>query len=406
MNLSLLHRTTFLPLTLSVLGGISVVTASASDWAQWRGPNRDGISTEKNISLQWPTSGPKTLWKASTGVSYSAVTVQGDRVYTMGGTDLKDTVYCFDAETGKPLWTYSYEHPKRVYQGDPTPIATTSTPTLDGDHVYVLSREGRAICLDAKDGKVLWQKNLRLESQADLPPWGFSGSPLVEGEKVFYNVGHHGIAMQKTTGEVLWKSMGGMAGYATPVSYKLGSQKGIAFFNGSGLVGVNAETGIPYWEHKWKTQFGVNATDPVFFDDGFFISAAGRAQRVQVADNKPTVAAEIKNMQNSFINPVLIDGHFYGNNKGRLTCLEIKSDAIKWDIPQMGSGSLIAVGKTLIALSERGELIVVEANPAKLTEITRAKVLDGTCWTQPTLANGRLYCRNVAGDLICLDVKK
>lgn len=382
----------------------------AEDWLAWRGNNHNGVSTETafNIeSLKWTGGDIPHLWKANVGKSYSAVAVKGDRVYTMGNSDNKeDVVYCLDARTGSILWRYSYSHAPRRQSADPNPTATTATPVLDGDRLYVVSREGVATCLNALSGVLVWTRDLHKEGKYKEAALGYAGSALVKGDKVYFNIGNNGIALNKETGAVIWKSTEGQAGHSTPVPFKVGTQSAIAFANGSGVAATDANTGKLLWQHKWKTEYDINAIDPIMLEDGFFMTAFGRSQRVQVKGNITTVLYESRQMQTTFVSPVKIGNYLYGNGKGRLVCMDIADGKSQWDMTGLGSGALIANGKRLIVLKENGEVLIVNANPTKCDIVARGKVMEGNCWMQPVLANGRLYCRNVDGDLVCVDMSQ
>ncbi len=376
----------------------------AEDWSQWRGPNHNGIVSDSSLRLPLEASNIKPVWTFNTGKSYSAVTVNGNSLYTMGAANSKDTIFCINTKTGKPTWTYSYPFTKREFGGDPNPTSSTSTPVYYDKRVYALSREGTAYCLDAAKGDLIWKADIAKETGATMPQWGYSGSPLIDGSRVLFNVGHHGVALDRKSGNVVWKCKGGTSGYATPTFYTIGDQKGVAFFNGEGVVGVNSATGSLYWEHTWKTRFGVNAIDPVFYQDSFFISAFDASHRVSVANNTPTIVFKSRHLQNTFVNPILIGDYLYGNSKGRLVCMDMKTGESVWDSAGLGNGTLIAAGSHLIALTEKGELLIIDANPTKYTELSRTKVLESACWAHPTLVNGRLYCHTLEGELVCLDL--
>lgn len=391
----------------SLLGSLTI-SAQAGDWLYWRGPLKNGTTNETGWNSRWPASGPRKLWSAPVGVGYSAVTVKGNRVYTAGNRGRRDTVYCLNAENGRPVWQYSYAIPARNFGADPFPSGTGSTPILDGNNLHILTREAVAICLNAETGKLLWQRDLRRETGGEVPNWGFTASPLVEGSRVVYNVGTHGIALNKSNGTVAWKSGSGKAGYATPVSYTVGNQKGLAIFSGSGLVAVNPENGKQLWSFPWQTSYEVNAADPVFSGDTVFISSnygKGGAM-LRIVGGKPSVVWQTRYMRNHFNGSVLVNGFLYGNDENTLRCMDARTGQERWQMRGMGKGGLIASDGKLIVMTERGELLVLAANPNKYTEIARAKVLDGTCWTHPVLANGRLYCRNADGTLVCLDVSR
>jgi outer membrane protein assembly factor BamB len=383
-----------------ILLAATAASLRAADWPQWRGPRRDGISSE--TGWHWPAGGPRRLWAARVGEGFSSVAVKGGRLYTMGNAGDKDTVYCLAAGTGKVVWKFSYPCPA----GDET--GTRATPTVEGNRVYILSREGQVFCLNASTGARLWARDLRRETASETPRWGFAGSPLIYGKLVIYNVASAGAALDKVTGRLVWKSSPGTAGYASPVAYTLGSQRGVAIFTGTSLVGVNPATGRLFWQHPWQTDFEVNAADPLFSGNTVFISSnynRGGALLRLAPGGRPAVVWENRNMRNHFNSCVLLGGYLYGNDQNTLKCLDLQTGAVRWQRRGMGKGGLIAANGHLLVLTERGTLVLSRANPAQYTELAHASVLSGTCWTHPVLANGLIYCRSHEGDLVCLDVR-
>jgi outer membrane protein assembly factor BamB len=319
----------------------------------------------------------------------------------MGNAGERDTVYCLNAVTGKPLWRYTYFCPAGDYGG------TRATPTVQGNRVYTLSREGQAFCFDAGSGRVLWSKDLQRETGAPPPRWGFAGSPLVDGNRVVYNVGTAGVALDSATGRVLWKSGAGAAGYASPVPYRVGNQVGVAIFTGTGLSAVDPATGRMTWHFPWETPNQVNAADPIFSGDSVFISSnynRGGAL-LRLSRGRPSPVWQNRNMRNHFNSCVLLGGSLYGNDENTLKCVDLNTGAARWQERGMGKGGLISAGGNLIVLTERGVLLIVRATPARYAEVARAQVMRGTCWTAPVLANGLLYCRSHEGELICLDLR-
>jgi outer membrane protein assembly factor BamB len=385
---------------VGVLVGAAVLPGLAADWPQWRGPLRNGVSSERGWFSRWPGSGPKRLWRAQVGEGWSSVAVVGNRVYTMGNTGNRDTVFCLDAGTGKVVWRHSYPCATGDYGGP------RATPTVDGTVVYTISREAQAYCLNAANGKVIWGKDLKKEVGAQAPRWGFAGSPLVHSRRVIYNVGANGVALDGA-GRVSWKSGGAGAGYASPVAFTIGNQQGVAIFAASGLVAVNPLNGRRLWHHPWQTTYEVNAADPIFSGDRVFISSnyGKGCALLRVAGGKASVVWENRNMRNHFNSCVLIGGHLYGNDENTLKCIDLAGGAERWRSRGIGKGGLTAADGKLIVLTERGELVLAAASPDRYTELARAKVLTGTCWTHPVLAGGRIYCRSHEGELVCLDVR-
>ena len=175
----------------TVLLAVLVPLAAGADWPCWRGPDHNGISKETHWKDTWPAGGPTISWRANVGTGFSAVAVANGRLHALGNADDQDTVVCLDAITGKELWKHSYDaslDPK-AFEGGPT-----STPAIDGDRVYTLSRRGDLFCFDAANGKVIWNKNIATDTDQRVPGWGLSGSPIVHEDLLLLNVGDAGLA--------------------------------------------------------------------------------------------------------------------------------------------------------------------------------------------------------------------
>jgi len=395
------RRISWVPLGLAIINLLS--TASAADWYRWRGPDLNGISTETGWQSKWADEGPKQLWKASIGTGFSSVTVSKGRVYALGNQNDVDTIFCFDAKTGVPVWKYSYSAPldPKFYEGGPS-----STPTIDDDRVYTLSKNGDLVCVDSLKGKLIWSTNVTKSLGLVIPTWGFAGSVLVEGNLAILNVGSVGTAFDKMTGKVVWRSGAGAPGYATPLAFTSGNERLLAIFGAQSLDVVKLADGHKVWSFPWKTEYDVNAAAPILSGDEAFVSSGygHGAALVKFAGNQPTQVWQNKNMKNQFSSSVLWQGFIYGVDESQLTCLDWKTGAVKWTNPKFGKGSLMLADGKLVGLSERGELIIAEAAPEQFKVISRAQVLGGKCWTVPVLSNGHIYCRNAKGDLVCLDV--
>lgn len=381
----------------------SLSQATALDWPRWRGPELNGHSKETGWLTEWPASGPTVVWKAAVGIGFSSMSVADGRCFTIGNRDDKDTVYCFDAATGKELWKHTYSCPlqAKFYEGGPG-----STPTVDGDRVFTFSKTGETFCLEAATGKVVWSRDLAKEPGAKAPTWGFAGSALVQGDLLLLDAGVAGTALDKKTGKVVWSSGAEASGYSTLVPLDATGNT-MLIFGAQALIAVDTKTGKEAWRHVWKTSYDVNAADPVVAGDRIFISSGYErgAALLKLADGKTTVAWENKNMRNQFNSSVLWEGHLYGVDENQLRCLELGTGAVKWTEKSVGKGSLMLANGKLIVLSEKGELMIAPVTPEAFKTIARATVLGGRCWTVPVLANGRIYCRNAAGDVVCVDVR-
>jgi len=384
---------------------ILVVSAHAADWYRWRGPDLNGVSRETGWQAKWPDNGPNQLWKASLGAGCSSISVSQGRAYTMGNIEGGfDVVYCFDAATGKLVWRHSYlcDLDPKNFEGGPT-----ATPAVDDNRVYTFSRKGDLLCLDAAYGRIIWAKNVSQDPGCQSPTWGFAGSALVEGGLVILNAGPAGTAFDKSTGKLAWSSGRSRPGYSTPVPFDNGTQRAVAIFGADTLQVVNPANGKSLWSFPWKTEYDLNAADPVISSNKLFLSS-GYGHGCALIDNRgqPNIYWENKNLHARFNNAVLWNGYIYSaDESGKLKCVSWDTGELKWSDETFGQGSLLIADGKIIGLSERGELMVADATPAGFKPISRAQVLGGKCWTLPVLANGRIYCRNTRGDLVCLDVR-
>lgn len=390
--------------------GLTLVGATqAEDWPRWRGPNLDGISAEEGWSDQWPASGPKRVWRARVDTGFSTVTVADGRVFTMGNRNGTDIVFCLSEKTGKEIWRHEYPSPlaPRYYDGGPS-----CTPTVDGKTVYTLGRQGNAFSFEAASGRIIWKKNVAEEIGAEYPEWGYSGSPFVAGDKLLLNVGTAGVAVDKQTGRLLWQTGSSTAGYSTPFPFRQSGSDCVAVFGAKGMHAVTVDSGKIVWTHPWETSWDVNAADPIIHGGKLFLSSGYNrgGALLKLADSEPSVVWDNRNMRNHFNSCVLIDGHLYGfdgnSHRGTayLACVDWKTGEKKWSTDEFGYGSLCAADGKLILLGARGVLAVGKATPDGWKATSAAQVLGGLCWTPPVLANGKLYCRNSRGDLICLDL--
>ena len=393
---------------LSAIGSSLLVatTLFATDWPQWRGPNRDGISTETNWSTNWPAAGPKQLWKMNVGTGCSAVAISDGKLFAVGNATDTDTVFCLDAATGQVVWKYSYACPldPLMFEGGPA-----ATPTVDGDRVYTLSRSGHLFCLATASGKVIWAKHLQNDLAGKMPKWGYAGSPLVLGPAVLCDPGATNaatVAFDKLTGNLLWKAGNDAAAYGSLVPFPHAGRQCLAAFNAFGLVVREAATGTELARFAWKTSYDGNIATPIIAGDQIFISAGYNhgCALLRLTGMTLTELWKSSALRNHFSSSVLWQEHLYGFDESKLTCLNFATGAPQWQQDGLGKGAVLLAGDKLIIQSETGSLVIAAATPAGYKELARAKVLTGRCWVVPVLANGRLYVRNNTGDLVCLDL--
>ena len=364
---------------------------------------------EKGWTTDWPKEGPSLLWRANVSTGFSSVAVSQGRLFTLGNSNEAETVWCLDAASGRQVWRHTYACPSdpEYHEGGPG-----ATPTIDEDRVYALGKRGHLFCLEGADGKVVWQVNLTNAVGSTKPRWGFAGSPLVEGGLLILNAGAAGAALDKATGRPVWTSGTNAPGYATPVPFTVEGERCVALFAAKALAGVRVRDGLELWRYPWETKWDINAADPILVGSRVFVSSFDRGGALlDVSTRPPKVVWQTREMMNNFNSCVLLDGFLYGVHghtdqaERDLRCVEVATGEVKWRYEGLGLGSLMAADGKLIVLSDKGELVVVAATPMGFKPLARAQVMGGKCWTVPVLANGRIYCRNATGTLLCLDVR-
>ena len=393
--------------TTMLLG--SAVCFQAADWPNWRGPDHNGISQETDWSEKWASSGPKRLWSASVDTGFATVSVADGRVFTMGNKSDRDYVIALDEGTGEELWRHGYAESlnPNLYDGGPN-----ATPTIDGDYVYTMSKSGKAYCLEAETGKVIWTKDLKQIYNVNKPTWGFASSPLIQGDMVVYNVGTHGLALKKNTGSLAWETGTGTAGYATAVFYDHNGTEALVMFTADSAYGVDLSNGHQLWKKSFKTSSSVNAADPVLFDGKIFLTSQSRdGELIELSGSSTTSKWKSRNMRMQFNPGVVIGDYLYGadgsiGNGNSVRCINMKTGETEWTEMGIPSSSITAADNKLIILTRDGNLYVTEASPIHFMQLAKSKVISGTCWSPPVLANRSVYVRNSTGTLYKLQMSE
>lgn len=377
--------------------------SAAADWPQYRGPGQDGRSAETGILTEWPDSGPKQLWRFPLGDGYSGMAVADGRVFTQFGAGGDEIAIALDAATGKELWRVRTDSNRGDSQGG----GPRSTPTVDGDLVYVVGARGKLLALNVTSGAEAWRVDLVKELGARVPRWGVSVSPLVEGDLLFFDVGgkpgYSLVALDKKSGAVRWHSETDKPGYSTPLAITVDGIRQILFFTGSSLVSVKPEDGSVYWRHPWKTSYDVNAAMPVFVPPNrVFISTSydkGATLLEMTASEGGVTVRQIwrdRVMKNHFNSSVLVGEHLYGFDNGTLKCVEAATGEELWAQRGFAKGSLLYADGHLVLLGERGQLAIAQATPDGYREQARHQLFKSRTWTMPSLADGRLFVRDQA----------
>lgn len=401
------------PWLIGALACVVAMAGKAGDWPVYRGPAHNGVSAETDWQSEWGDSGPKVLWRAEVGWGSSAVATSRGRVYTMGNqgeeqTGEQDTVYCFDAVSGRVIWKHSYSCSRlpKYYEG-----GTLATPTVDGDRVYSLSKLGDLLCLDAVTGKVIWERQLNRELRFVLPTWHFSSSPLVWGDRLILNVGSAGAAFDKHTGELLWENGSEPCGYTTPVPAVIAGVECVVIGGADSIHGIRVADGGQQWRYPFFNKHKATCGDPVVVGDEVFASSAyGRGcVKIRISGDRPARVFDSTVMRNLQSSCVFWRGQLYGFDETRLKCIDFADGRERWDAKGLGKGSLsLCADGRMLVMSDNGELVIARADAAKFDVIRRARVFANraTSRTAPVLSDGLIFLRNGRGDIACLDVRK
>ena len=397
----------------------SSVFGKSEEWPKWLGPNGDGISHD-SIADKWPDSGPPKVWEQKVGLGYSSPIGFDGKVYLFSQKGNHDTLTAFDADTGKPLWSQGYEVTIKADAGQarnndnglPLPLAT---PSIDGGRIYTYGGGGDLVCRKLEDGSVVWQLNVLKQAGEQILQWNEASSPLVDQNFVYVQGGKGGptaFAVDKKSGKIAWMSEAKtVGGYAAPILVDVDGTRQLVVLAGDQLYGIVPETGKTIWGTPWKTSFDVNASTPVYRDHHLFISSdyGHGCMMLTLTANGATEdwPKADKNLTLKYQPPILDGDVLYANSMGLLKCMHWPDGKILWkgrDGDLQEGGTLVRDGDKLVALSQDGNLNLIQATPDTHKVISQAHLFDfGTTWSTPLIYRGKLYAMG-KDTLVCLDL--
>jgi len=387
-------------------------------WPQFRGPLRNGVSPETGLLTEWPEGGPKLVWQAEgAGRGYASLAIVGDRVYTLGdgpstASDGDEYVSCFNLSDGKTVWQTKTGEPWT--SGRPDWQSSRSTPTVDGDHLYVLTPFGQLFCMESATGKQVWQKSLKDDFGGNKgDSWGYSESVLIDGDRLVCTPGGDKatmVALNKKTGDLVWKSVWPTdrgAGHASIVISQVGGTRVYVQTTAAGALGVRAADGQLQWTYDIDKTIAVIPTPIVRDDLVFFCAGYGRGgallRQVAAADGAVTIE-EIYPLNTKLANKhggiVLVGDYLYGDSddKGIPWCAEFMTGKQVWESRGSGRGSAnmtAADGHLYIRFAD-GQMVLAKASPEGYEEVGLFKIPgsgERPSWSYPVIVNGRLYLR-------------
>jgi outer membrane protein assembly factor BamB len=402
----------FLPALLLIFPSLA---ARPADWPQWRGAGRDSVWAEKGLPDRLPAT-LKPRWKRPLGGGYGGIAVSGGRVYVMDRQKKPrevERVLCLDAAGGKPVWTHSYPvaYGKMEYGNGPR-----CTPTVHEGRVYTLGALGRLYCLEARSGKVLWKRDTVKEFKGRVPTWGHACSPLVDGRRLIVQVGGQPkaclVALDRTSGKELWRSLGDRRGYSSPVLVDGGKWRLLAYFTAEHIVGLDPARGKVLWRVPFEgITYDVAISDVVHAGGVLLASnywSGSKAVRLDEKGLRPKVIWEGKKLSLLMSTPLVKDGHAYALDRFRgLKCIELKTGTVKWEgwhvtpRDRNPQASLAWVGgNRALILNTPGELVLAELTPRGHKTLGKARVI-GRTWAHPAFADRCVFARSDE-DIVCV----
>ena len=389
---------------------------NGEDWPRFLGPRGDGTSTETGLLKSLPPSGLPVLWSRNLGDSFSPPVTSKGRLIIFHREGMEEVLECLDSKTGGKIWKQTYPTSYRDRYGYNN--GPRSSPTIVGDRVYAFGAEGKLTCLDLRNGRLVWQRWINKEYEVAQNFFGVGAAPVIEGDRILLNAGGTGagaMAIDRATGETVWKTSSQGASYATPLVRTINGKRLALFFTRDGLLVVDTESGKEEHNYHFRSRSyeSVNAATPVVVQNQVFLSATYNTGAVLLRmepDQLREVWKSRRAMQNHWATSIYHEGDLYGIS-GRhesgtdIRCIDFKTGSVRWTAqPGLGRAGFIMADGHFIAMGERGDLILIEVNREGYIEKGRIRLLTYPCWTPPVLSHGLVYLRNETR-LLCLDLR-
>ncbi len=400
---------TFLIL-VNTIAGFSQNT-KPDGWYQFRGPNRDGISTESLSGINWSETKPELVWKKELGSGFAELTISDGIIYTMT-SEIVDSitgfeyVAAFDENTGNELWRSQVD--SIYFDVDGWGNGSRSTPIIDENQIYSFSGHGKLSANSLKDGTLNWQIDFVEEFGTTTPRWGFASSPTIVDDVLIMEVGGTDsrafMGFNKKDGSINWSSENGNASHDSPLAATIDGKEQIIFANGRKLFSFTS-TGDTLWTYNMP--FGSLTAIPILIDKNKIFLSGVRTPGFIIIEINGNTATEVLNgnsMKNDFSSCVYRNGYIYGYHVAALRCVSVETGEVSWTKRGFGKGSLIMVDDKLLVLSDKGKLAVVKATPDAYTELISFQAIEGKSWTAPSFNNGKVFVRNLT-EMACYNLK-
>lgn len=384
-------------------------TAGTESWAQWRGPSRDGLVAGPTWPATLSEDTLKPTWTLPLGPGYSGPIVFADRVFVTETRDKStEVVRALERRTGKELWSHSWAGAMSVpFYAKSRGDWIRATPATNGKLVFVAGMRDVLVAVDALTGKPQWSVDFVERYGTKVPDFGLVCSPLLDGDAIFIQAANSVVKLRQDTGEILWRSFEGKPGvmsagsFSSPVLATIHGQRQLVVQSREQLAGIDPESGQVLWSHPVPSYRGMNILTPTVFGDAVFTSShQNRSWLYSVAKAEGTFNVQeawSNNAQGYMSTPVIIDGHAYlhmGNQ--RFTCIDLKTGTRAWTSDSFGKySSLVAQGDRILALDERGLLLLIKADPKGFQLLDQRKVAAEDTWAHLAVCGEEIFVREL-----------
>lgn len=427
----------------------STSVSQADDWSGWMGNQRDGVYRESGIVDEIPSGGLRIKWRKPIAAGYAGPATAAGRVYvfdylvesgnafndpgqrsTLQG---KERLLALDAATGETIWKHEYDCPYSISY----PAGPRCTPTVDGEHVYLLGAEGDLKCLKTENGNLVWERNLKRDFGVESPIWGFASHPLVDGELLYTMVGGAGqgvVAFDKRTGEVRWKALNAKTGYCPPSIIDAGGTRQLIIFHPEAVASLNPENGNVYWEIPMTPDFEMSIARPMVEGNRMYVSSIRtESLMIELDPSRPFAKEQWRGEPKDAVHcanatPLFVKGIIYGTdcNDGSLIAVDSNNGARLWETFEAtkpgetryirhGTAFLTRIGDSdlYLVMSETGDLLIARLTEKGFEDRGRFRVLEptGECfgrsvvWSHPAYSDRTAYARNDK-EIVAVDLTK
>jgi outer membrane protein assembly factor BamB len=382
------------------------------DWPRFAGAKEDQIVRGMKIRKDWDRNPPQALWRHPIGPAWSSFAVVGDFAFTQEQRGENEAVVCYHAKSGDQVWVHT--DPVR-FEEVASGVGPRATPTIHDSRLYALGATGILNCLNPLSGEVIWNTNIVEDANTELVMYGMAGSPLIYEDLVIVNPSGEGKAVaayDRVTGEKRWAAGKHIQSYASPLVATIDGVPQVLIYCNEGICGHDLQSGEMLWLFEWTNVTGLNLAQPIVFPDGsIFISSGYGSGSARLDVNRQGDDWNVEprwvrqnRFKLKFNGGIYRDDYLYGLDEGILSCINATDGERQWKQGRYRYGQMLMVGDDLLIVTEKGQVVLVEATPEGAKEIAKFQAIEGKTWNHPVLNRGLLFVRN-GQEAACYDLR-